>query len=98
MEQPAKSSEVASKASHITGLDSIRFFCALWVVFFHGNLPPLLEGMEHAPKLVWLRLIRGIYGSAFNGPAAVIVFFLVSGFCIHFPQRNSLKVRVGEFY
>lgn len=82
--------------SYIRGLDSIRFFCALWVVFFHGSMPPLLEGIDRSSKITWA--IRGIYGGAFNGPAAVILFFVVSGFCIHFPQRSSRKLRIGEFY
>ena len=34
-------------------------------------------------------MINGIYTSLFCGPAAVIVFFLISGFCIHFPYRAS---------
>jgi len=36
--------------------------------------------------------------AAFNGPAAVIVFFVISGFCIHFPNRNGLVVRSWKLY
>jgi peptidoglycan/LPS O-acetylase OafA/YrhL len=34
----------------------------------------------------------------FNGPAAVIVFFLVSGFCIHFPSNSSESLDVVGYY
>lgn len=35
----------------------------------------------------------------FNGPAAVIVFFIVSGFCIHFPFRKTEKpMQMGAYY
>ncbi len=48
---------------------------ALWVVLFH--LP--LFGGDNKPLL---------QAALFNGPAAVIVFFVISGFCIHFPYRS----------
>jgi peptidoglycan/LPS O-acetylase OafA/YrhL len=41
----------------------------------------------------------GVWNSLFNGSAAVIVFFLVSGFCIHFPFRNNkLDLFMPSFY
>ena len=85
-----------SESAYIRGLDSIRFVCALWVMFFHGNLPPLLAGMDRSSLTGWV--VRTIYAGFFNGPAAVIVFFLISGFCIHFPQRHGLPLAVGTFY
>ena len=30
---------------------------------------------------------------AFNGPAAVIVFFVISGFCIHYPNSKRSEFR-----
>jgi len=33
----------------------------------------------------------------FNGPAAVIVFFVISGFCIHFPQRIHLHLKLEPY-
>ena len=42
--------------------------------------------------------MRGFVGSAFNGPAAVIVFFVISGFCIHFPNRQRFEVRSWRLY
>jgi peptidoglycan/LPS O-acetylase OafA/YrhL len=36
---------------------------------------------------------NGVYTSLFCGPAAVIVFFIISGFCIHYPYRNNWDIR-----
>lgn len=81
----------------VRGLDSIRFICALWVFFGHGAAPtlanPLAEGSTG--NLV----LRGIYNNIWVGPAAVIVFFVISGFCIHFPFAGSNRSpRLKEFY
>jgi peptidoglycan/LPS O-acetylase OafA/YrhL len=40
---------------------------------------------------------RALVNTAFNGPAAVIVF-VISGFCIHFPNRDRLVVRSWKLY
>lgn len=71
----------------VQGLDSIRFCCAIWVAFSHGAHPPLTSSLDTGNDVYWL--INGIYTSMFCGPAAVIIFFLVSGFCIHHPYRNQ---------
>ena len=85
----------ASRTTRIEGLDSIRFVCALWVFFSHCGGIPLVEGADPHHPVGWL--VRGIYGAFYCGPAAVIVFFVVSGFCIHFPYRNARSVPVVSF-
>jgi len=70
----------------ISGLDSVRFICALWVFFGHGDAPPLSNPFELDTLLYWS--FRAIYGNMWSGPAAVIVFFVISGFCIHYPFAN----------
>lgn len=69
--------------TRILGLDSIRFVSAMVVALGHysGPMRELLE--THLP------VMRHFF--KFNGPAAVIVFFIVSGFCIHFPFRKKEK-------
>ena len=42
-------------------------------------------------KNILIKYVNGLYNVIWNGPAAVIVFFVISGFCIHFPYRNSRK-------
>ena len=71
----------------VQGLDSIRFYCAIWVAFSHGGYPPLTSNLDTGNVAYWL--INGVYTSMFCGPAAVIVFFLVSGFCIHHPYKTQ---------
>lgn len=81
----------------IRGLDSIRFVCALWVVFSHFGGPALPSWIDKGTPIGWM--IHGIYANLFSGPAAVIVFFVVSGFCIHYPHRNGLQVpSLAGFY
>ncbi|MFM2295292.1 MAG: hypothetical protein RLZZ350_1705 [Verrucomicrobiota bacterium] len=65
-------------------MDSLRFVAALWVVFSHFGFFPIADSVGRG-SLVGLAA-RGLYGNLFAGPAAVMVFFLVSGFCIHFPH------------
>jgi len=87
----------AAKSTHpdrISGIDSIRFVCALIVVLGHLGPPPL-DALGSLGTLIE----KGI-AVAFNGPAAVIAFFIISGFCIHFPVANgpARKMLVAAFY
>ncbi|MBV9273647.1 MAG: acyltransferase [Verrucomicrobia bacterium] len=70
----------------IQGIDSIRFICAFIVVLFHFGL--IKETVFGADPQGWLLWVKTGLTYVFNGPAAVIVFFVISGFCIHFPFRN----------
>jgi peptidoglycan/LPS O-acetylase OafA/YrhL len=81
---------------HIRGLDAIRFLCALTVLLGHFGLPLPETLGEHATGLA--KVARGIVSCLFNGPAAVIVFFVISGFCIHFPQRSSLRLDAPSYF
>jgi peptidoglycan/LPS O-acetylase OafA/YrhL len=76
----------------VQGLDSIRFVAALVVLL--GHLPP--PHLSHASAL--LTGIASTFALVFNGPAAVIVFFVVSGFCIHYPLMGSGRIELRYFY
>jgi peptidoglycan/LPS O-acetylase OafA/YrhL len=78
----------------IEGLDSIRLICALVVVLFHCGVVP--RGTLGTGTFDYL--IGAALRSFFNGPAAVIIFFLISGFCIHFPFRDGASVDLWSFY
>lgn len=78
--------EGAGPRAHFAGLDSIRFVAALWVVLSHIPFP-LAEAIDRSHWTGWL--LVGVFNNAFSGPAAVIVFFLVSGFCIHIPYARG---------
>lgn len=70
---------------------------ALILVLVHNDLVfPLFLGVERKDKIGYF--LQGISKLFFNAPAAVIVFFLISGFCIHFQYRNGEVLRIGSFY
>ena len=71
----------------IYGVDSIRAFAALSVLLAHilGPVLPDLFGSIHLS----LRESAGFSKYIFTGHPAVIVFFVVSGFCIHYPYVNG---------
>jgi peptidoglycan/LPS O-acetylase OafA/YrhL len=71
-------------------LDTLRFVMAMWVVFGHVGLPPIDESER--------TVARAVYHNVISGPAAVIVFFVISGFCIHFPYRNGRSLDLLSFY
>lgn len=69
----------------IAGLNSIRFICAFWVLLSHFGRPSLPFPKNDTVSLV----LHGIYNNIICGPAAVIVFFVISGFFIHRPFAAS---------
>lgn len=84
---------------HVRGFDSIRFLAALVVAFSHGygfDFHALVDKQDVAGnvafQLVWL-----FAGTIYNGQAAVIVFFVISGFCIHYPYHQGKRFLLGEF-
>src|ERR1700750_1834830 len=78
----------------IKGLDTLRFILALWVVIGHFGLVPLPVSKE----TIYGELGVGLYNNMISGPAAVIVFFVISGFCIYYPYRNSDSILLGPYY
>jgi len=88
--------EELSKTGRIRGLDALRFWCALWVIFGHFGFLPLIDGVDltHAAG----RVSRALYNNLISGQAAVIVFFVISGFCIHYPFRHRSTVPLVPFF
>lgn len=81
----------------LRGLDSIRFFMALFVVLVHNNLVfPLFYGVGDNDKIG--SFLNSVYLIFFNAPAAVIVFFLISGICIHYQYRNGKELHLLSYY
>jgi peptidoglycan/LPS O-acetylase OafA/YrhL len=79
------SSDSKTRARHVYGLDSLRFVLAAWVMFGHFGASPIRDVLIalHSP-----RPVRGIPDMFFNGAAAVMPFFVISGFCIHLPYTR----------
>ena len=78
----------------IKGFDTLRFFLALWVLFGHFGFIPL----KLTSSAFLGQLFKGVYNNAFSGPAAVIVFFVISGFCIHYPYREGAKLWPASYF
>ncbi|HEX3883427.1 MAG TPA: acyltransferase [Stellaceae bacterium] len=79
---------------HIRGLDTIRFIAAFWVACGHGALNPFRSLLVDQGSVGHL-LNSGIL---FNGVAAVIVFFLISGFCIHYPWIGKERIDISKHF
>ena len=77
-------------------LDAMRFVLALWVTIGHYEMFPLFAGVDATTRFGWL-LTHGWPTVVFGTPA-VIVFFVISGFCIHLPYRGDVKLEVGRYY
>jgi peptidoglycan/LPS O-acetylase OafA/YrhL len=81
----------AAAPRHVRGIDGLRFVLAFWVVMSHSGFAP-----GPAP---WLHvMVRTGYNGLANGAAAVMVFFVISGFCIHYPFRSSRSIDLLSFY
>lgn len=72
----------------VKGLDQLRFLMAIIVLIGHGALPYFEN-----------KIVRGVVGNSFVGITAVMVFFILSGFVIHYPYASGQKkIKVIEFY
>jgi len=77
-------------------IDVFRFFAALWVMLGHAGPFPLFEGVTKSN--VTGLVVRGIYHNLFVGPPAVIVFFVISGYCIHRPFRDVAQLPLLSYF
>lgn len=87
--------DTSQQLQRIKGLDSIRFLAAFWVMMYHVGTAPVYNHFER--DTLFLKFIGAGMDCLFNGPAAVIVFFVISGFCIHYPQSRGRKIIVMGF-
>jgi peptidoglycan/LPS O-acetylase OafA/YrhL len=71
------------------GIDSLRFILALIVLLSHFSNPFVAILLNSTNKL--LKFAGYFLANAFDGTAAVIAFFIVSGFVIHYPNKNGIK-------
>jgi len=78
------------------GIDAIRFVCALWVMLGHFGMPPLFSYVDGSHGV--FRLLKMAYSIPISGPPAVIVFFVISGLCIHFPYRQGQKLLYSGYF
>ncbi len=86
---------MSEKKNWVKGIDSIRFFLALVVLLSHYRNPFILLFKNSGNRV--LNLSSGIVSHLFLGVAAVIAFFIISGFVIHYPNRNKEHINVINF-
>jgi peptidoglycan/LPS O-acetylase OafA/YrhL len=83
----AKTVSAQESNPRLPGIDSLRFWLALWVYFSHFGLLPFSTWIG---KNTHLRtVLAGVANNLFDGSAAVIGFFIISGLCIHYPYRSK---------
>jgi peptidoglycan/LPS O-acetylase OafA/YrhL len=70
------------------GVDSIRFILALIVMLSHFD-NAYANSLKHSASLP-IKLIGVFLANAFDGTSAVIAFFIISGFVIHYPCKNGI--------
>lgn len=80
----------------IDGLDSIRFILAIFVLLYHIGHSHIYSFIDRS-TLIGKFIAAGL-DCLFNGPAAVIVFFIISGFCIHYPYVKERNIKLINFY
>jgi peptidoglycan/LPS O-acetylase OafA/YrhL len=83
-----------ARIPRLPALDALRFLAALVVAIAHLGVP----FVSPARGSVGTPLQQAI-GLLFSGGGAVMVFFLLSGFCIHLPYRDpAVKLSRRSFY
>jgi peptidoglycan/LPS O-acetylase OafA/YrhL len=85
-----------SRPGYYPILDALRFVLAFWVAVGHFKMIPLF-GDSNSGTGLWHMFKRGWDTTVFGTPA-VIVFFVISGFCIHLPFRGTEKIDVLRYY
>lgn len=76
-----------SKLERVDGLDTVRALAALSVAFAHIVSPPL--ALATKDSFSDGGIVSTCAGCLFTGHPAVVAFFVVSGFCIHYPFTSG---------
>nr|WKF60249.1 hypothetical protein HUO10_004770 [Paraburkholderia busanensis] len=78
-------------------IDAIRFLAAFWVLMYHFRPPAFKEFFPHQLAFLGGALWSGAT-VLFAGPAAVIVFFVISGYCIHNAYQRDVALKPINYY
>lgn len=89
----------STRVVHVAGVDTLRIVSAVWVVLSHAGGLPLADLLARVgtPERI-LHFVSSVNNVAFDGVAAVIVFFVISGLCIHLPVVNSNQLDPVKFW
>ena len=72
-------------------LDTLRFICALWVLLAHlVSWTVFIDGSSTVPSVLFegMRGLQMIFQPAFETHPAVLIFIVLSGYCVH---RNGFR-------
>jgi peptidoglycan/LPS O-acetylase OafA/YrhL len=86
---------------HLLGIDSLRFVAAMWVALGHGAWLPvrqLAHGSGALGSGALSHAVSAVNDLTFIGAAPVIIFFVVSGLCIHLPYVGAERIGLGEYF
>jgi peptidoglycan/LPS O-acetylase OafA/YrhL len=78
-------------------VDAIRFMAAFWVLMYHFKPPAFKALLPHKLGFLGGALWSGST-ALFAGPAAVIVFFVISGYCIHNAYHRDAALKPINYY
>ncbi|WP_109480294.1 acyltransferase [Paraburkholderia sp. C35] len=78
-------------------IDAIRFLAAFWVLMYHFKPPLFRQLLPHQLSFLGGALWSGAT-ALFAGPAAVIVFFVISGYCIHAAYHKDVALKPINYY
>lgn len=87
----------SSSTSKSLKIDAIRFLAAFWVLMYHFKPPAFRELLPHQFAVIGGALWSGST-ALFAGPAAVIVFFVISGYCIHSAYHRDAALKPINYY
>lgn len=85
---------MAKNLNRVVGLDSLRFIATLLVMLTHNLVePPIFHWAGIDTNAGLPKFLQAIYWKFFyTGNAEVIIFFIISGFCIHHLHIKALKI------
>jgi len=81
---------------HVAGLDTLRLIAAAWVCCSHGARAPLSEMLSG--QGTFGAILGGLNNGIFNGVAAVMMFFVISGFVIHRINVGRERLDIAGHY
>jgi len=84
---------------HVAGIDALRIICAVWVVLSHAGGLPIADFLARLGTSVPIvKFVASVNAVAFDGVAAVMVFYVVSGLCIHLPVTSMNQLDPVKFW
>jgi peptidoglycan/LPS O-acetylase OafA/YrhL len=83
------------KGNHSEWVDTFRGLAAMWVIIYHSRVDLWVgfHEIHNAPGVYsgFDRLLAWLSFPAACGGSAVMLFFLISGFCIHLPYAANSR-------